>query len=320
MNKSVKEIQKIIEEKIPEGLVTAQHNENGHFYLHNPTGLVLPSVTTKSSGILEAPHLKVWSARLAVEHIEANFDPNKPELSISKLKEGAIMVHRDQFEDAGGIGTLGHKVIENYLDDWILTAEKPKADITTYIKDNDARLFAIARSAQMFFNDFNFIPIASELFVASVKHKYAGTLDGLGLVMMPQKKCPYPHMAGESEHFWMQESTRNPYKVICRNCGLKAKYEFTLLDFKTSNQIDKPEYAMQVSAYWTALKEMTGLKPSTLLIIRLDKKQAKYEVMKVVDQYSAFNAFKHIAAVYDWLKSPAKRVVTVTPKEIISLI
>ena len=314
MNLSVAEIQKVIAEKIPDGLVVPEHDESGHHYRHVTTNLLLDSVTTKSSGILEAPHLKKWAAKLAVEHIIENAHTVT---NLEMLKESAILVHQDQFEDAGGIGTLGHKVIENYLDDWILTAEKPKADITTYIKDNDARLFAIARSAEMFFYDFNFVPIASELFVASVKHKYAGTLDGLGLVMMPQGDCPKNHEG--REHNWVNASSKNPYNKMCWFCDKKANYEFALIDFKTSNQIDKPEYAMQVSAYWTALKEMTGLKPSTLLIIRLDKKQAKYEVMKVVDRVSAFDAFKHIASVYDWLKSPAKRVVTVTPKEIISL-
>jgi len=38
---------------------------------------------------------------------------------------------------------------------------------------------------------------------------------------------------------------------------------------------------MQVSAYWWAFFEMTGLRPKHIYIVRLDKDKAKYEVLKV---------------------------------------
>ena len=46
----------------------------------------------------------------------------------------------------------------------------------------------------------------------------------------------------------------------CNNCPLQIKKRFALVDWKTSNSIDKADYAMQVSAYKYALREMTGLK------------------------------------------------------------
>lgn len=320
---SIEHIKERLAQGIPKGIVVAEHNEKGHFYRHVPTNLLLPSVTTKSSGILDNPHLKKWAARLAVEYIEKNFDPNIPESSVSNLKDAAILVHQDEFEDAGGVGTQAHKVIENYLNDWIATGERPSKDITEYITVDDARIWAITRSAIKFMEDYSAIPIASELLVANVTEKtqkYAGTLDGLMLVIPPQGPCSQQSLPGQpNTHVWGHRSTTNPLKMECGNCGLKADYKFALTDWKTSNSIDKPDYAMQVSAYWEALKKMTGLKPKLLLIIRLDKKQAKYEVRQVLNHGVAYNAFKRVAAVYDWLNDTSPKMVPMNQKEIINL-
>lgn len=319
---SLEYIQSQIAKGIPVGTVLAEHNETGHYYRHVPTNLLLTSVTTMSSGILDNPHLKKWATRLGVEHIlkkiiELPLMRRTPE-NIEVFKDEAILVHQDEFEDAGGIGTAGHKVIEKYLNDWIGLGERPKKEITEYIEGQDSRLWAITRSAIMFMEDYYAIPIVSELLVANVKEpvlKYAGTLDGLMLVIMPQRGCS----KGEPRHHWMHRSTVSPLKMTCMHCGLNADYEFTLTDWKTSNSIDKADYAMQVSAYREALVVMTGLKPKRLLIIRLDKKQAKYEVREVVNYRDAYRAFKKIAGVYIWLNDGKSKVMPVTSKEIINL-
>jgi hypothetical protein len=324
MNLSVAEIQKVIAEKIPDGLVVPEHSEQGHFYRHVPTNLLFSSVTTKTSALNEGgKKLQVWAARLGVERLTERLLATPHVLDTSKIghadiletyQKEAVLVHQDKFEDAGGIGTIGHGYIEDYLKDWIRTGVKPEKDIESYIKeDEDYRAWAIARSAKLFIDDFYLIPIASELFVASVKHKYAGTLDGLALVIIGAGKC------SEVRHEWMNASTRNPYKVICRHCNKEAEYKFTLIDWKTSNSLSKVAYVLQVSAYWEAFKEMTGLKTQELIIIQLSKEKEKYDAVKIVNQSKAFKIFSYVVKVYDYLWDGEQKMVPCVPKEIISL-
>lgn len=310
MNRGVPYIQEIIARCIPEGILVPEHDEFEHHYRHTGNGILYDSVTTKSSGILETPHLKKWAARLAVENYAESC--TIPGIDLEKLKEESILVHQDQFEDAGGIGTEGHGVIDEYLKEWMKGGARPQKPITEYIQKDDSRLYAITRSADLFFTDFSFIPIASELLVVSTKNKFAGTLDCLGLVVLPTKKCP------TGVHEWMNASMKNPYSVVCRHCNHVDLYRFSLLDWKTSNQINKPEYAMQVSAYRKAFTEMTKLLPRNILIVRFDKKQAKYEVMKIKEPGAAFKAFRDVSNVYEWMKSD-KKLEPIIAKEVIKI-
>lgn len=324
------EYRRIIAEKIPKGTVVPMHDEFGHRYRHVPTGMTTRSVTTKA-GILEAPHLKKWSVSLGIELIDKNWDAivkASPEDRDKWFKQ-AIMVHDDVFRDAGNIGTMGHGGIERYLNAWMATGVRP-ADIKEFVPDPtkpglsvDGRLYAIARSAELFMRDFDVEPVASELLVASVKHKLAGTLDGMAIVSKVLKKgadvtnlfgeCGCPHQT------WWSLSTRNNQLVECRDCGKRVKRVLALLDWKTSNSIDKAEYAMQVSAYWYAFAEMTGIKPEEILVVRLDKERAKYEVRRITDKVKAFRAYKNTAAVYDWLTDGKEKLVDVNSKERVTL-
>ena len=76
---------------------------------------------------------------------------------------------------------------------------------------------------------------------------------------------------------------------------------------------------MQVSAYWQGLSELTGLKPKELVIVRLDKDKAKYEVMRVTDRPSAFRAFKHVSSVYEWMNDGVSKLLPYNPKKEIFL-
>ncbi len=324
---TVDTIQQTIREKIPANLVVAEHTESGHFYRHTPTNQLFASVTTKC-GILDSPHLKKWAARLAVEHVLKNVTHdmvNGDELAQEELKKAAILVHQDQFEEAGDVGTRAHKVIEEYLLEWMTTRRRP-ADIKSFIRESDSRVFAAARSAELFCKEWYVVPIASEMFVASAKHRFAGTLDSLMMVGRVTDKgngtCDRQELIFEGvkkEHNFGNRSTTDPNKLICMDCGRKMELEFSMVDFKTSNSIDKIEYAMQVSAYAKAFKEMTGLAIRNLYILRLDKAQAKYELRKVVNPAKAFRSFIHLAHVYDWLVDGNDKLITATPKERVSL-
>lgn len=276
---TVSRIRTTIAERIPENLIVPQHDEYGHKYRHTPTNQVFSSVTTKTS-ILDNERLKRWAARVGVEYIDRNWDVIN---ACSRLEreahfKAATLAHEDELKDAGDIGTQGHGVVERYLNRWIETGERPD-DIRRFILGQDARLWAIARSAEKFCIDFDVIPIVSELRVCSLKHKFAGTLDSLMLVRKGDK------------------------------------YIFAIVDWKTSNSVDKPEYAMQVAAYWQAFYEMTGLRPSELIIVQLDKDKMKYNCVRVVDRPKSFRAFKQVSNVYDFINDGVTKLYPFTPKK-----
>lgn len=329
---TVEDIRATLREKIPEGLVVAEHNEFGHFYRHTKANQLFPSVTTKGS-ILDAPHLKKWAARKAAEHMVEKILEN-PKLytsreSLEELAKAATLVHQDQFEEAGDIGGQTHKVIERYLEYWMTNEARP-ADIKMFMahgtEEWDNRVFAGARSAELFCKEFYVKPIASEMLVASLRYRFAGTLDSLMMVLDIKQKgnrlCE-DQMSIEGttgrEHDFIANSTSNPNKVACLHCGLKGEYVFAIVDWKTSNSIDKVEYAMQTAAYWQAFYEMTGLRPKKIYIVRLDKKFAKYDVSVLTHRSNAFKAFFHTTKIYDWLNDGTPKLMSASPKERVSL-
>jgi len=286
--KKIEDIQEILAKSIPQGIVSPEHDDFGHKYRHMPTNQLFASVTTKTS-VLSSEHLKKWAARLAVEHIDRNWDllndlsPKEREAHY----KAAILAHEDTLKDAGDIGTRGHEAVERYLNRWIDSGKRPD-DIRRFIIGEDSRLWAITRSAEQFCKDFEVIPIASELKVASVRHAFAGTLDSLMLV----KK-------GDG-------------------------YVLAIVDFKTSNSVEKAEYAMQVAAYWQALNEMTrrnpkiartGIYPEELIILQLDKYKMKYNVVKVVSRPESFRAFLNVSKVYDYLNNGVSKIYPYHPKK-----
>jgi len=318
---TIEKIQEVIAEKIPKGLIVPAHDEFGHHYRHTPTHMVFDSVTTQMSGVIDNPHLKAWAARLAVEHmanvLTFNTEMLKDGIAMTKLQEEAIMQHRDTFEDAGGIGTVGHGAVEEYSLEWIKTGIQPQ-EIQKFITGKDSREWAILRSAIEFFNDYYFLPVASELLICNLKDKYAGTLDCLGFIIIPEKKCSTEN--GRHAFIW-DLSSKDWRKKECATCGLKATYQFALIDYKTSNAIQhKPTYCAQVSAYDKGFSQMTGLKTDLLVIVRLDKKQAKYEVLKVSDRADCYRAFKDMKKLSMWLKSKTDHAEPVIKKKIISII
>lgn len=314
---SIEQIQTVIAERIPKGIIAPAHDEFGHHYMYVPTGQVFDSVTTQMQGVLDNPHLKVWAARLAVDYIVDSVQRDRTILDrdTDELKTAAVMVHKDTFEDAGGIGTVGHGAVENYLLKWMQTGIRPE-NFEKFISGQDSREWAILRSALAFMDDFYFLPVASELLVCNIKDNYAGTLDCLGFIIIPEYKCTSE--SGKHSFLW-SASSRDWRKKQCIHCRYIGTYKFAMIDWKTSNAIQhKPAYYAQVSAYNKALQIMTGLKTDILVIVRLDKKQAKYEILQVLNEKTCYQAFKDMKKISAWLK--IKHTDTIIKKEIIKIL
>lgn len=317
--RSAQEIRDILLAKLPDGTIVPEHTATSHFYRHVPSGKLFDSVTAMC-GIFEMDHLKRWAAKLAAAYVLDVMHEESLPLSkerYSEIQKLAILQHQNIFEDAGTIGTVGHNAVEDYLDEWMLTGNKP-ADIKTFVKSgSDHRAIALARSAEMFCNDYSIEPVASEMRVCSLKHGYAGTLDSLFIGIIPkrgQERCTN----GDS-HVWLGTSSRDASKQVCAVCGLKAKKQFILGDWKSSNSIDKMQYAMQTVAYWYALEELTGLKAEEILIVRIDKFKAHYEVRRVLNRPSVFKAFQNAVKMYYWIKSDQKILEKMQARDKVSL-
>ena len=302
---NVQEIRKIVQEKCADNLVVPEHDHTGHHYRYLKTNKVYDSVTTLN-GILESKRLKRWSANMAVQYIDRNWNIINKDNKNDHYK-AAVLAHEDVLHDAGDIGTQGHKVVEKYLLKWIETDRKPE-DIRKFIVGTDSRLWAITRSAEMFINDFEIIPIAAEINVASEKYEYAGQLDCLAILIKETKQgskafCKHNYGKFRSK-YWK-----------CSECGRIVEPVFSIVDWKTSNSIDKPEYAMQVAAYYQAFYEMTRLRPKEIVIVQLDKYKAKYKVVRVNNRPQAFRTFAHVAKVYKWLNDGVTKLYPYTPKK-----
>lgn len=313
------EIKAVLRDRLPLHPILAEHDERGHWYRYVNNGQLYPSVTGILGVLAGSENLKKWAARLAIEYYEKRWRQGMTPVEKELLRKSSILAHQDEFEDAGLVGNFGHDIVEQYLLKWMETGVRPD-DIRPFVGNaEDARRWAIARSAEIFCKDYFVEPIASELLVASVKHGFAGTLDSLMMVAKTIKKSEDP----ECKHHFIQSSTSNPNKRMCAILGNKCKMEiemvFTLVDWKSSNSIDKDEYAIQVSAYLYALKEMVGIAPKECLIVRLDKEKAKYEIMRIPFVSKAFGAFKNLNKVYGWKKNGIDKLVPLIKKEIIKI-
>jgi hypothetical protein len=298
------EIKERIAQTIPQDLVTPEHDHMGHHYRYKKNNKVYDSVTTKA-GILDMPHLKKWAANQSVEYLDRNWDRITRENKSDHYK-AAILAHEDVLKDAGNVGTQGHEAVERYITEWLETDKRP-ADIRDFIIGEDSRLWAITRSAEVFMSDFEFMPIATELFVVSEKYEYAGQVDCIAIILKEMNPgegaCKHDYKVFRQKHY------------RCSACMRVVTPLLSIVDWKTSNSVDKPEYAMQVAAYYYAFREMTGIKPDQCVIVQLDKHKAKYNVVRIQDPISAFRTFNHVGKVYGWLNDGVTKLYPYTPKD-----
>lgn len=305
-------LRKLILSKIPPGTIVPEHTSSQHFYRYMPLDELYPSVTTKSE-VLGENHLKKWAANKSVDYIRDNWqraNTSNAERELVFLEAGQS--HVNIFEDAGDIGTRIHTTVERYLNEWLATNQQPKA-IVGFLPntETDTRVISAVRGAEKFFNERHVLPVFSELLVASPKYKIAGTLDFLAYigkeVVGGNKDCVHKEL-------W--QSGKSPYRMACLSCPLRIKYELNLVDFKSSNQIIKPKYMMQVATYWQCLAELTGVKPKRTIIVGLDKKAGDYLIESITDfkRKTALKAYLHLIKTYDWLNSPHSEFESKTKK------
>lgn len=292
------EIRNTIREKLPEGQVIPRHNEKGHFYeviehlamRHMPgedastravVGPVYPSVTGKLQR-LKDEGLVNYKMNRAIESLRnfifSNYKNITDENAMEKIEAACTIagrVSQDILEDAGDVGTRIHDMREVIFRKWIDSGIRPVGfDSLIPAEDKDIRVVSAMRALEKFCIERDYIPVELELRVYSHKLKTGGSLDDIGLMRQDLKEGKDPSCPHAVEHIMKKE---NSGKHTCLKCGYQYRYQFVLMDLKSSNQF-KDHYFLQVALYWKFFTEITGLKPERCFILKVSKTDGEYKI------------------------------------------
>lgn len=271
---------------LPEGKVIPRHNDSGHFYQVMCSGCVAkgafhehekepiyPSVTGKLQ-ILKDEGLINYKMNKVIEYVFAHWNEFTAENIMDHLAR-AEAVPADVLHDAGDIGTYIHDVREKIFKEWIGTGKKPD-DFLKFLKTvgEDPRAISGIRGLRKFVDERDYIPVECEMLLYSHALKVAGTLDDIGLMRKVMRESNLPDCRHEESI--MHEVTR---VIRCARCEFKMRYEFVLLDLKTSNQF-KDHYFFQVALYYWMLGELLGRewRPESAFILKVSKTDGSYHI------------------------------------------
>jgi hypothetical protein len=280
---SIPEIQAKIKAALPLGRVVPRHNEHGHFYEvidgNDAIPPVYPSVTGKLA-ILKDESLINYKQNKALEYMFAHYS-EFTDANIMEHIEIAKAVPQQNLIQASDVGTEIHDIRQLIFEKWMKDGIKP-ADFVALIPpgQDDIRIVSAIRALQKFVEDHDYTPIACELFVYSHKLKVAGTLDDLGMmrqvIRKPGQECDHQLLNGSGEKESAIIKSRNG-KCTCMVCDYQYKYEFVLLDLKSSNAL-KDHYFQQVALYWKMFSALVGIKPERCIILQVSKEKGTYKI------------------------------------------
>lgn len=271
---------------MPEGSVIEAHTDKQHFYkvqkccfsaLYGGEDgeITYPSVTgmlqfTKDEGLMN------WKMGRALDYVFAHYKEINDNTIIDIL-DTAKKAPVEIFQEAGHVGTAIHNIREAYFTDWVKNNKKPDARPIDYIPEvmsSDLRITSALRALERFIVDYDYWPIACEMFVFDPKLECGGTLDDIGFMRRLKRKgndptCPHIHRV------------IHPHKdkITCMACNqqISKKFYLTLLDVKTSNQF-KDHYFFQVGMYYKMFRLLIGLRPEKSIILKLDKENGTYKL------------------------------------------
>lgn len=291
MKYTSEEIRLKIAEALPEGRVVTRHNNRGHFYEVIDGKFVAPPVYPSVTGFLQVikdESLINYKMNCVSRYVFAHYKDFN-DANIMEHIASAENVPQTNLTDAGDIGTEIHDHRQAIFEKWMQSGVRP-ADFVAEIPEaqRDIRAVSAIRALQSFVEDYDYRPLACELFVYSHKFKVAGTLDDLGIMRHYTRGGPGRAGWGECDH----EIVITPNgKHTCMICDMQYVYEFTLMDIKSSNQL-KDHYFYQVSLYWEMFRKLTGLQPERCIIVQLSKENGRYKIEDLkrparLAQYSA---------------------------------
>lgn len=283
LQKKADKIKQIIENKVI-GKIIPRHDEKGHHYEFVGLDVIRDSVTT-ILGIMAKPHLVAWAARRSVEFLKIDkrgeMLVNHPDAAIREsIAKQAAEAHIRAKEDAGDVGGLAHEVIENYIKEWIKTGTRPK-DIRLLFKTAPGKI-----EGGFYLEQYNLSIIESDLRSVAAARSVEKLFQTIGNVTPIAAEI----LVGDPD------ISAGTLDFLCLLDG-----ELAILDWKSSNQIDKRSYPLQVAAYRKFLQKMTGLKIKELKVIKISKELDKYEKWTVHNPDHAYKMFKILSKFYhEW--------------------
>ncbi len=217
---------------------------------------VLKKVIDKSAP-LSAWAVKVDFAKLKslLTVIDGRIDIS--EFEFDQLCEQAKKTHREEFEEAGDIGSQAHAWIEAYIRAILADNADRRLELLSKLPLDD-RAANCCLAALEWMANHNVRWVCTERKVFSREHGYAGTLDGLARV----------------------DSCDN---LRCCQCAFKD--QLSIIDWKSSNAL-RLDYVFQAAgAYRHAYVEETGAAIAATWIIRLGKELADFDPWYLTDDY-----------------------------------
>jgi hypothetical protein len=150
--------------KLYKGEINLEFDANRHRYTYN--GEVVPSVTSLLS-IINKPALVNWAANTAVECIQGSINPgvSYDEIQLHTIFEAGRKAHFQKKVDAGNIGSLVHKWIEQYIKN-----ENPATPINEGLRESIDHFMKWVVKYDVKF-------LLAEQVVYSKRYKFAGMLD-----------------------------------------------------------------------------------------------------------------------------------------------
>jgi len=155
--------------KLYNGEITLQFDKLKHIYSVNDK---IAYGVTSTVGILSKPALMYWAVNEGVKYLGNNLKPGKAldEIQIKDLMEGVRTAHRSTGGKAMGIGKIGHKWLEDYVNARLAKKEPPKMPVNKELRRGIEGFFKWAKENKVAL-------ISSEQKIYSKKHEYAGTYD-----------------------------------------------------------------------------------------------------------------------------------------------
>lgn len=252
------------------GEVTLQFDEKGHeYYLVSDKGLEVQDGVTRACGILDhSIYLMPWAVKMMYLKLLSTM-PRTGDKTVSipwadfdQILQEAKKAHKEHFEDAGDVGHLAHKWIEDSIR-WAITFNNGIVEQMNEMAPTDERAVSCGIAAHKWMVAHNVRWIRTERKVYSRKYKYAGTMDGLAMV------------DGCTD------------RACCPSLFLD---QLSLVDWKSSNHL-RIEYLFQTAGYQQAEQEEFGCEIAARWILRLGKEDGKFEAWYETNFEQDFHAF-----------------------------
>lgn len=219
--------------------ITLQFSERDHIYylVREDGSLEEQDGVTNSCNIIDhSLYLIPWAVKMTALKLlktmpcsaEGNLEPI-PWIQFENLVNEAKNARKEIFEDAGDVGTLAHKWLEDSIR-WAITFGGGIVDEMNVLAPTDERAENCGKAGFAWMKSHNVRWVSTERKTYSRKNRFAGTLDGLAWV----DSCDDP-----------------------KCCTRPFIDELSLIDWKSSNRL-RTEYLYQTAAYLNSLLEEFG--------------------------------------------------------------